>query len=119
MLSNARTALAALVFFAAFVATGACHHKAGAASTVDAGAALVDAAGLDGGDREGFLHAATMDQARFGGQPVEWWGERLQKLKARGDTERYRLTLDRAKRNGLVFDEKTLEIGIDKRGMRR
>lgn len=46
----------------------------------------------------------------FGGQPVRWWRGRLAELApggAQADAELYRLTVERARKNGLVVDEAT------------
>ncbi|MBI1945748.1 MAG: hypothetical protein HYS27_08630 [Deltaproteobacteria bacterium] len=46
----------------------------------------------------------------FGGQPVRWWRGRLAELSpggAHADAALYRLTVERARKNGLVVDEAT------------
>jgi hypothetical protein len=52
------------------------------------------------------LPTAASTQAYAGGRPVAWWGERLRRLRRDGPPELYRLTLDRARLNGLAVVEK-------------
>jgi hypothetical protein len=43
--------------------------------------------------------------AYAGGRPIAWWSERLGKLRREGPQDLYRVTLDRARRNGLEVIE--------------
>ncbi|HEY6098192.1 MAG TPA: hypothetical protein VIW03_02100 [Anaeromyxobacter sp.] len=80
-----------------------------AASPAPPGAATASAplSGLDAGKASALgLPSGTTTRAYAGGRPIAWWSERLAKLKREGPEDLYRLTLERARLNGLAVVEK-------------
>ena len=51
--------------------------------------------------------APALTERRYaGGRPIAWWSERLSKLRREGPADLYRITVDRARLNGLDVVEK-------------
>jgi hypothetical protein len=113
MTTPARTARAALAAALVVTASGcdlvvrALLGASDAASPPPAAPASPAAPATSAAPTPAAAAAVTVTSQRYaGGRPIAWWSERLARLRRDGPEDLYRLTLERARLNGLEVVER-------------